>query len=257
MQKEKEIWKDIPGYEGLYQVSNYGLVKSLRNNIILKDAKNRDGYPKVCLNKNGEMKNFYIHRLVASMFVPNPYLYLEINHIDGNKENNYFENLEWCTRSQNVKHSFAAGLKTNKKGSANPLAKHFYQFDEKGNRIGEWFALIECAQYLHDLDPKNGPVDDIRKRLTRTLTNHHKSCCGYLFSFEPVINYKDKMKSLGQKPIIGISVKDENDVLHFDYIQEVQGFVTKEGKKLDASLVCKCCLGKRPTHAGYKWRYEE
>ena len=102
-----EIWKDIPNYEGLYQVSNLGNIKSLfRYKKILKPIKNTLGYLKVSLYKNKKIKVFSIHRLVAETFIPNPNNLPEINHKDGNKGNNNVENLEWCTRQQNILHRF-------------------------------------------------------------------------------------------------------------------------------------------------------
>ena len=101
-----EIWKDIKGYEGLYQVSNKGRVKSLNyrrtgKEKILSSSPNSYGYLIVGLCKNGKQKPFYIHRLVAEAFLTNPNNLLEVNHKDENKENNHVENLEWCDRKYN------------------------------------------------------------------------------------------------------------------------------------------------------------
>ncbi|WP_202818652.1 NUMOD4 motif-containing HNH endonuclease [Clostridium botulinum] len=110
----QELWKDIKGYEGLYQVSNLGRVKSLmttqsRRSGILKSY-NHSGYRRINLYKNGKGKKYYIHRLVAEVFIQNVNNYPEINHIDGNKSNNVIDNLEWCTSSQNQIHAFKIGL---------------------------------------------------------------------------------------------------------------------------------------------------
>jgi len=103
----KEEWRDIPEYKGLYQVSNMGQVKSLRNNeLILKPITVRKGYLSVNLYKAGKQKLSRLHRLVAVAFIPNPENKLEVNHKDGNKKNNCFTNLEWVTPSENQKHSF-------------------------------------------------------------------------------------------------------------------------------------------------------
>ena len=102
----QEVWKDIKGYEGLYQVSNLGQVKRLSNNKytrekMLKPRKGKSGYLQVILSEKGNIKSKYVHQLVASAFIPNPNNYIEINHKDENKENNNFENLEWCTHKYN------------------------------------------------------------------------------------------------------------------------------------------------------------
>ena len=115
-----EIWKDIEGYEGLYQVSNLGRVKSIygwcgnrfvKRTKILKLKINNKGYTKVYLYKNKKSKMFFVHRLVAMAFVPNPNNLPQVNHKDGNKLNNSIGNLEWCTCSENIKHAYKTGLK--------------------------------------------------------------------------------------------------------------------------------------------------
>jgi predicted XRE-type DNA-binding protein len=111
---EKEIWKDVIGYEGLYQVSNLGRVKSLRKNLIMKLCSANHGYLNVGLNKNLK-KSFYIHRLVAQAFIPNPENKPQVNHKDGNRLNNKVENLEWNTNYENMRHGYDTGLIDNKK----------------------------------------------------------------------------------------------------------------------------------------------
>lgn len=114
----KEIWKDIPNYEGLYQVSNTGKVKSLshytRNNCngglrftigkILSQYKMPNGYYQVQLSKNDMREKKYVHRLVADNFIENSNGLSDVNHIDGNKSNNEVSNLEWCSHRDNQKH---------------------------------------------------------------------------------------------------------------------------------------------------------
>ena len=98
-----EIWKDIEGYEGLYQVSNLGRVKSLKYNKerILKIANGTDGYKIVGLTYNSKRKTFKVHRLVAQAFIPNPNEYPQVNHKDEDKGNNKVDNLEWCDNKYN------------------------------------------------------------------------------------------------------------------------------------------------------------
>ena len=114
MNEENEIWKDIAGYEGLYQVSNLGRVRSVERVVLMKDGKYRKTYPfirkqrvknngyyQVNLSKYGSIRWFSVHRLVAQAFIPNPNNYTHINHKDENKDNNIVENLEWCTHHYN------------------------------------------------------------------------------------------------------------------------------------------------------------
>lgn len=103
----QEIWKDIPGYEGFYQASNLGFIKSIKskNHKILKGCLNETGYHRVAFVLNGKFKTHLTHRLIASTFIKNEQNKPEVNHIDGNKLNNSVENLEWCTRQENIEHA--------------------------------------------------------------------------------------------------------------------------------------------------------
>jgi len=131
-----EIWKDIPGWEGFYQASDYGQIKSLSRKITLynngtyytkekikNQSINRKGYPIVSLNKPEIQKTMTVHRLVALTFTPNVNNKPEINHIDGNKLNNNINNLEWCTAKENSKHAVKLGLKKGNFGEKNGLSK--------------------------------------------------------------------------------------------------------------------------------------
>lgn len=121
--RDTEVWKDIKGYEGLYQVSNFGRVKSVARKIQLKQyAKettetimkldlNKRGYLYVHLCKNSKYKSYRVHRLVAEAFVENPEHKDQVNHIDRNVLNNKSSNLEWCTNVENMKHAKETGFR--------------------------------------------------------------------------------------------------------------------------------------------------
>lgn len=120
----KEIWKDVPKFEGIYAVSNTGKVKVLTHKVIRKDGKpytckekilkphQTKGYLQATLSVEGTRFFYGVHRLVALAFIPNPQNKPEVNHKDGNKLNNCLDNLEWVTTSENIHHAFDTGLKT-------------------------------------------------------------------------------------------------------------------------------------------------
>ena len=120
----KEIWKDIPNYEGRYQVSNHGRVYSLnQRKTLMKPSISNYGYHRIGLYKNNVRTFKFIHRLVAQTFIPNPNNLPEVNHLDGVKTNNKVNNLEWSTKSNNEKHAFRTGLKISCKGIKHPKSK--------------------------------------------------------------------------------------------------------------------------------------
>ena len=131
----KEEWRDIKGYEGLYQVSNLGRVKSLirgtgnqfrfsKVEVILKPHLTKKGYFRLSLSKNNKRKSFQVHRLVAEAFIPNPNNYPQVNHKDENKTNNCVDNLEWCTNKYNCNYG----------NHGEKISKALLESYEKGNR---------------------------------------------------------------------------------------------------------------------------
>lgn len=152
-----EEWKDVVGYEGYYQVSNYGRVKSIQRSVwngkgyfinngkILKQAKNKKGYPIVYLSKNAKQKTITVHRLVALAFIPNSFKKPQVNHIDGNKENNYVENLEWCTNQENQEHAVKHGLNDHSLYQSGKKPKPVYQIDIKTNEVIAMYDSIAKA----------------------------------------------------------------------------------------------------------------
>lgn len=162
--QNKEIWKDIPGFEGYYQVSNLGNIKSLDRITPAKNRWGQDnprrykgkplkpqcskvGYYVVKLNMRKFSRSYFIHHLVMKSFIPNPdpLRLSNINHKDGNKINNRLENLEWCTPEQNTRHGIKMGLTTVPgKGTNNPRA----QLVEK--QVHQIRKLYKTGQYTYN-----------------------------------------------------------------------------------------------------------
>ena len=141
---EEEIWCPIKGYEGIYEVSDKGRVKSIGygKERILKLLRTPKGYLLVSLWKNGEMKNYRIHRLVAQTFIPNPDNLPMVNHKDENKTNNYVQNLEWCTNKYNSNYG------TRNKRISEKLSKSVLQFTKDGELVKDWNSTMDVERNL-------------------------------------------------------------------------------------------------------------
>lgn len=154
-----EIWKDIKDFEGLYQISNLGKVKSLPRYVknihgqrivkekILKNQINKKGYYSVVLRKNNKSYTKEIHRLIGIAFIENKNNYSCINHIDGNKLNNKLDNLEWCSYKHNINEAYRLGLNryTNLINFKN-LPKKVLQFDKNNNFINEFESIRKASK---------------------------------------------------------------------------------------------------------------
>lgn len=161
----KEIWKDIKGFEKRYQVSNLGRIKSLSKFInnnpksksigfyskerILNFFDNKKGYQLVKLYKDNKHYTIKVHRLVAEAFISNPNNLPQVNHIDGNKKNNRVDNLEWCTAKENQVHAWKNNLIKKRIGKENKLSKKVNQYDLQGNYIKTWNCVEEARKVLH------------------------------------------------------------------------------------------------------------
>lgn len=189
-----EIWKDIEGYNGLYQISNLGRVKSLGRrgkgcsleDRILKPMVNKDGYHLVNLKDvNHVAKWFTVHRLVALHFIPNPNDYKEINHKDEIKGNNIVTNLEWCTREYNVSYGTVIERQSNnKKGQSNEwLNKPILQYSLEGEFIAEFDSTTQAAQFLAPVLGKD--IEKIKKAINNQLRKYpNGKSCGFNWRYK-------------------------------------------------------------------------
>lgn len=186
-----EIWKDVKGYEGIYQVSNKGRIKSLsryergrngkpcfRKEKILKGQVSQYGYRRIQLFKDSKVKFPGVHRVVAEAFIPNPENKPQVNHKDGNKLNNNVENLEWVTQSENMKHALELGLykpnveSARKKANKVRLTK-VNQYDFNGNYLRSFNSVKEAAKH----------VGVHQSGISNNLRGVSKSAGGYVWKY--------------------------------------------------------------------------
>ena len=172
-----EIFVDVLGYEGLYKVSNLGNVLSVKRNKLLKPGKENNGYLKVILRKNGKNKNYYVHRLVALSFLPNPLNYKEINHISEDKTDNRVENLEWCDHRYNI--NYGTGIQrmlqhSNWKKANEKTSKAVLCFTKQGKLIAEYSSSNEASRQTK-INQSN---------ISLCCNNKRKSAGKYLWKFK-------------------------------------------------------------------------
>lgn len=233
----EEIWRDIKGYEGLYQVSNLGNVKSLEridshNHLVKEKIKkpftNKGGYLRVFIHKDGKGKKYNLHRLVAEAFPEicgEMFKDCHVDHIDTNKENNNADNLRCVTPREN---------------SNNPLTKIHLSESNKGKKCseetkkkisqskkGQNFQKKQEKECLRHTKVKNSPEETIKKIVAKT-TNGKKS-----------------------KSVLQIDPATKEVIAEFPSIMEVH-------RKLgfDNSAISKCCLEKQKTYKGFIWKFK-
>lgn len=161
MSEEKEVWKDIQGFNGKYRISNLGRVVSIKKTIpptLMNPCLNGAGYYVVRLSLNNKAKNFLLHRLIAESFIPNPQNKPHIDHIDGNPKNNAISNLRWVTPKENMNNPIALErhrVKNRDNEHINRLRATAYnsrkvaKLDCKGNIINVFISQSEAARTLN------------------------------------------------------------------------------------------------------------
>lgn len=182
MNFENEIWKDIPNYEGTYQVSNLGRVRSLDRMVLRKDGRSERhsgtiikqhinrGYHYVRLCKNSSYRSLKVHRLVAEAFIPNINNLPQVNHMDENKSNNSVGNLEWCTMEYNIRYGTA--FQRTRDSHIKLHGKKVVMYSSDGDIV----KTFECTKDLE----REGFDRRAVNRCCRNISNTHK---GYKFQY--------------------------------------------------------------------------
>ena len=172
---EEEIWCPIKGYEGIYEVSDQGRVRSLKfgKERILKPFRNKGGYLLVGLCKNGEQKKCKVHRLVAQTFIPNPDNLPEVNHKDEDKTNNFVHNLEWCDVKYNI--NYGTRIKRiSEKMTNGKLSKPVLQYTKSGEFVKEWKSASDVQRNL----------GYFQNSISNCCNGKLKSAYGYIWKFK-------------------------------------------------------------------------
>lgn len=188
MKTNEEIWKDIPGYEGSYKISSNGRLKSFlkdKENGKILSVKNKKGwYLTAILRKKGFNTTKRIHRLVAEAFIPNNERKPQVNHIDGNKQNNNFSNLEWCYCFENVRHAMRLNpnmVKKMNEWNQKVKPKTVIQFDLKGNYINEY---INCKEASDATGICHRNIHQVAEKTEYKVGKCRKQAGGFIWKFK-------------------------------------------------------------------------
>lgn len=252
-----EEWKDIIGYEGYYEVSTSGLIRSvdrlvknghaeyIRKGHVLTPSLSNSGYLQVRLSIRQEIKPFYVHRLVAEAHIKNPNNLPQINHKDEDKTNNKVENLEWCSRKYNMNYGTFPQRRLEKalrERNDESRSKKVYQYDYNG-------SLINFFASLHEVERCTGIKQDKISKSCRKKGSR-RTCNGYVWSFEPMtIDEIKRVLFYCPKPVIQLSIEGET-INKFNTAKDAA-----KAMNCNANGIQLCCRGLRVTCCGYKWKF--
>ena len=250
---EKEIWKDVVGYEGLYRVSSFGNVYSCRAGRNLKPGNHRDGYRFVILTKDKSKKYETVHRLVAEAFIPNPNDLPVVNHKDENPSNNNVKNLEWCTQQYNATYNNVHI----KRGMS--LSKNIYAYKSNGDLYGVYSSAKDIANDLNMIE----------NNISTVCNSYYRTYGGYILSYKELTKQEvlDRFKLNAERKWcsdnIGEFAKEKFSkplsryTLDGEYIDSYQS-TNEAGRKLgiSPSQISGVCRGDYKSAHGWVFRYD-
>lgn len=253
-----EEWRDIEGYEGLYQVSNYGNIYSIRKKRNYTLSVGTNGYVNVTLTKNGKKLYTSVHQLVAQAFIQNPDNKPCVGHLDCDRTNNKAENLYWCTYLENMNHPITRQrLKESKTGKKNPnFGKEPWN---KGKKLSKE-QIAKMSSYMKERlkDPTNHPMygrkgednplygrerpEEVRKKISKGLT-------GKKLSEERKAKLSESHK--------GKPTSRSRDIVQLTLDEEFVAIHKTAPSGFNRSIIYQCCKKKRNKHGNFKWMYKD
>lgn len=174
----EEIWKNVNGFEGIYEVNNVGIVRTVKSGFLRKLQLAPNGYYSVTLKLNGKSYRKDVHRIVALAFLPQIEGKNWVNHIDNNKLNNNIDNLEWCTPKENMLHCMKNGRFRPENGLKKAIEnnkKTVYQYSKDGELINIFNSMNDAVR----------ETNTQQSQISRCCNNKSKTANGYIWRFSP------------------------------------------------------------------------
>lgn len=243
MRSENEIWKPVVGYEGLYEVSNYGRIRSIdrvvfqqgRNQIyrgrIMATFINNSGYEAIRLSKGNKKKWMLIHRIVAEAFLPNPNSLPYVNHKDETKTNNSVDNLEWCSLEYNVNYGTSTRRRSIKMG------KRIYAYSLKGEFLATYFSIREAER-----------VTGVKKQNIMSVIDKNKTAGEMFWRTYMSGNIETKAPKNHKLHIVQYDMQSKK-ISSYSSAREAE---RETGIKHE--YICKCIHGVKESCGGFIWR---
>lgn len=271
MKSENEIWKPVVGLENRYMISSLGRVKRLAYDVTDSTGRythhtdkimkvrigTQTGYPQVNLWIGGRSKPFYIHRLIAEAFIPNPNNYPCVNHIDEDRSNSVLGNLEWCTYEYNCVYGYA---RERRRESLKRFYENHPEFKMNVKKRENTFRVFQYEKNGTLIKIWDGGLSEIERTLGKSssvancVLHRNNSAYGFVWRREGDPFSYNKPKKTGPKRRVAVMQFDlkGNYIRTFPSINDAADYLGKRSRNSD---ITNCCKGNYKTAHGYKWRY--